>query len=106
MTRFNDDLKSYLNSCEYALKSTVWTDEGSNEGYYGISLKTNEHKHKIPSSTGKKVEKVEEKTGLVIGTWETIAKAAEAELVSPAKMSRSIKTQTIFNNDYFYNPNF
>jgi hypothetical protein len=96
------ELKSYLNSCEYALKSTVWTDEGSNEGYYGISLKTNEHKHKMPSSTGKKVEKVEEKTGLVIGTWETIAKAAEAELVSPAKMSRSIKTQTIFNNDYFY----
>jgi hypothetical protein len=96
------DLKEYLNSCDYTLKSTVWTDEGSNEGYYGVSLKINECKHKLTSSTGKKVEKVEHKSGIVIGTWETITKASEAELVSAAKMSRSIKNKTIFNDDYFY----
>ena len=40
-----DDLKNikeYLNNCEYVLKSTVWTEQGANEGYYGISLKSNE----------------------------------------------------------------
>ena len=31
-----------------------------------------------------------------------IVKAAENEKISPAKMSRSIKSKTIFNNDYFF----
>jgi len=102
----DDDLKNikyYLNDCEYVLKSTVWTDQGSNEGYYGISLKINEHKHKTTSSTGKKVEKIECKTGNVLCMWDTISKAAQDENISPAKMSRSIKNKVIFNNDYFYN---
>jgi hypothetical protein len=38
------ELKDYLNSSPYALKSTVWTSEGSNEGYYGLSLKQFEQK--------------------------------------------------------------
>ena len=101
----DDDLKNikdYLNDCEYVLKSTVWTDQGSNEGYYGISLKINEHKHKTISSGGKKVEKIEYKTGHVLCMWDTIAKAARDENISPAKMSRSIKNKVIFNNDYYY----
>jgi len=96
------ELKDYLNSCEYVLKATVWTDKGSNEGYYGISLKVDEYKHKITTSTGKKVEKIEKNTGEILGTWETIAKAAEAENISAAKMSRSIKNKIIYNNDYYY----
>jgi len=96
------DIKEYLNSCEYTLKSTVWTNYGSNEGYYGLSLKNDEYNHKTTSSTGKKVEKVEKKTGQVLGTWETIAKAAETEHISAAKMSRSIKNVIEFNNDYYY----
>ena len=96
------ELKDYLNSCEYVLKATVWTDNGSNEGYYGISLKIDEYKHKTTSSTGKKVEKIEVKTGQILGTWETIAKAAEAENISAAKMSRSLKNKIIYNNDYYY----
>lgn len=101
----NDDLKNikdYLNNCEYVLKSTVWTDEGSNEGYYGISLKSNEYKHKTTSSTGKRVEKIECKTGQVLCIWDTIAKAAADEKFSPVKMSRSIKNKIIYNNDYYY----
>ena len=101
----NDDLnkiKEYLNACEYALKATVWTDQGSNEGYYGISLKADEYKHKTTSSTGKKVEKIELKSEQVLSSWDTIAKAAEYENMSAAKMSRSIKNKTIFNNDYYY----
>lgn len=96
------ELKDYLNSCEYVLKATVWTDKGSNEGYYGISLKIDEYKHKTTSTTGKKVEKIEVNTGLILGTWETIAKAAEAENISAAKMSRSLKNKIIYNNDYYY----
>lgn len=104
-TLCNDDLKNiknYLNSCEYVLKSTVWSEQGSNEGYYGLSLKINEHKHKTTSSTGKKVEKIEYTTGNLLYMWDTIAKAAQDENISPAKMSRSIKNKIIFNNDYYY----
>ena len=64
-------------------------------------VKVDEYKHKKTSSTGKKVEKIELSTGVVLGLWDTIAKAAENELISAAKMSRSIKNKIIFN-DYYY----
>ena len=96
------DLKDYLNDCEYAVKATVWTDRGSNEGYYGLSLRSDEPRHKTTSSTGKKVEKRTLKENFLITTWETIAKAAEAEKFSPAKMSRSIKNKVTFNDEYYY----
>ena len=96
------DLKKYLNDCEYVIKATVWTDKGSNEGYYGVSLNSEEYKHKTTSSTGKSVEKREIKTNVLLGKWETIAKAASSEGMSPAKMSRSIKNAVKFNDDYFY----
>ena len=95
------NIKEYLNDCEYVLKSTVWTEQGSNEGYYGISLKIDEYKHKSTSSTGKKVEKIECNTEQVLCIWDTISKAAEDENISAAKMSRSIKNKIIFN-DYYY----
>jgi hypothetical protein len=95
------DLKDYLNSYKYALKATVWTSEGSNEGYYGLSLKEFECKPKLVSSTGKKVYKREDKTDILLATWDTIAKAAEAEGISAAKMSRCVKHKNIIN-DYYY----
>jgi hypothetical protein len=96
------NIKDYLNSSEYVIKSTVWTDKGSNEGYYGISLKIDEYKHKQTSTTGKQVEKIEISSGQILQVWDTIAKAAESEGISSAKMSRSIKSNITFNNDYFY----
>lgn len=75
---------------------------GSNEGYYGISVKNNEYKHKLTSSTGKKVEKIDYRSEHVLCVWETIAKAALSEDISAAKMSRSIKNKVIFNDDYYY----
>jgi len=39
---------------------------------------------------------------ILLAKWETIAKAAESEKISAAKMSRSIKAKTVFNNDYYY----
>ena len=96
------DIKDYLNSCEYTLKATVWTDQGSNEGYYGLSLKSDEHKHKKTSSTGKRVEKREVGTEHVLSTWETIAKAAQYEGVCASKMSLGIKNKAVFKGNYYY----
>ena len=95
------DIKDYLNTSPYTLKATVWTDAGNNEGYYGISLKKSEYKQKIVSSTGKKVKKLQKDTNDILGTWDTIAKAAESEGISAAKMSRCVKNKTIIN-DYYY----
>jgi hypothetical protein len=95
------DIKEYLNKSEYAIKATVWATEGSNEGYYGLILKSNEYIHKKTSSTGKKVEKREANTNILICKWETIAKAAESENMSPTKMSSNIKKKTIID-DFFY----
>ena len=95
------EIKEYLNSSPYALKATVWTEDGNNEGYYGISLKQSDIKPKLISSTGKKVYKREEKTNLLLGTWDSIAKAAESENISASKMSRFVKNKNIIN-DYYY----
>jgi hypothetical protein len=99
------DIKEYLNSSPYALKATVWTDDGNNEGYYGLSLKQVEMKPKLISSTGKKVYKREAKTNELLSTWDTIAKAAESENISTAKMSRSVKNKIVYNDDYYYTTN-
>jgi hypothetical protein len=96
-----NELKEYLKNCEYVIKSVVWTDIGSNDGYYGISLKNKEYVKKVISTTGKKVEKIELSTGYILDTWDSIAKAAVSENISAAKMSRSIKNNVTFN-DYFY----
>jgi len=95
------EIKEYLNNCDYVLKATVWTDEGSNEGYYGISLKQNNVKPSVISSTGKKVYKREKNTNELLGTWDTIAKASVYEGISTAKMSRCVKNKIIIN-DYYY----
>lgn len=95
------DLKEYLNSSQYALKATVWTTDGNNEGYYGLSLKQNNYVPKYVSSTGKKVYKKEINTNIILATWESISKAAIIENISPAKMSRLIKNKNIIN-DYYY----
>ena len=95
------EIKDYLNSCPYALKATVWSQDGSNEGYYGLSLKNNDLKPKLTSSTGKQVYKRHCETKELLGTWETIAKAADLEGISRPKMSRCVKDKVIIN-DYYY----
>jgi hypothetical protein len=95
------ELKEYLNSCEYVVKSVVWTEFGSNDGYYGLALKNKEYVKKIVSVSGKKVEKVELSSGHILETWESIVKAAESENFAASKMSKCIKSKKIFT-DYFY----
>ena len=95
------EMKEYLNASEYALKATVWTNEGSNEGYYGIGLKETKREAKLVSSTGKKVQKRKIGTDDILKNWDSIASAALAENLSPAKMSRSVKEKKIYG-DYYY----
>ena len=109
------NLKTYLNACPNALKATVWYENTSNEGYYGISLRDDYYtmsQNVIQcqpnpvisvqiSTTGKKVEKRLVISNQLLKTWDTIAKAAAAEGFSTAKMSRSVKDKTNFQ-DYYY----
>jgi hypothetical protein len=110
------NLKTYLNACRHTLKSVVWSENNSNEGFYGIELKqffytlnqnAVQEQGANPiigvqlSTTGKKVEKRLVGSNQVLKTWNTIAKAAADEGVSAAKMSRSVKDKTVFK-DYYY----
>ena len=110
------NLKTYLNACPNTLKATIWAEnQTSNEGYYGLALKENYYimtqaviqGQTNPvisvqlSTTGKKVEKRLVGSNQVLKTWNTIAKASESEGFSTAKMSRSVKDKTVFN-DYYY----
>lgn len=99
----DEELKTYLKLCGYTLFTTIWSKTGSGQGYYGIELNSEQsNDYKKTSSTGKKVEKRKLETNELLGNWDTIAKAANSEKISTAKMSRSIKLKTIFNNDYFF----
>jgi hypothetical protein len=109
------NLKTYLNACPNALKATIWSENNSNEGYYGVSLRENYYSMTQAviqgqanpvisvqiSTTGKKVEKRIVNSNQLLKTWDTIAKAAVAEGFSAAKMSRSVKDKTVFK-DYYY----
>ncbi len=86
---------------EHVLYSTVWTKEGSGQGYYGLILKSDIKYYKKPSTTSKQVFKRLLKTKFLLTKWDTIAKAAESENVSNAKMSRYIKNKTEVD-DYYY----
>jgi hypothetical protein len=96
------ELKDYLNTSPYSLKSTVWVDNESNEGYYGIGLKTIGYQPKYVSTTGKKVYKVECKSNLLLSTFDSILNASLQQDISRVAMSRAVKNKTVFNNDYYY----
>jgi hypothetical protein len=110
------NLKTYLNASPNALKACVWSENNSNEGFYGIEIAQGFYamnKNAVQeqganpiigvqlSTTGKKVEKRLVASNQVLKTWNTIAKASESEGFSTAKMSRSVKDKTVFN-DYYY----
>ena len=102
------DMKKYLRNCDYIVGSAIrlHNNDETFEGYYGIAFKTdtenNEIYHRIgSSSTGKKVEKRDCNNDKVLDTWISIAKAAQSEGFSNAKMSRAIKNSTIIDGVYY-----
>jgi hypothetical protein len=95
-------LKKYIIDTGYSYYTTIWANNGNGQGFYGLYLKKDADIHKTTSSTGKRVEKRNLKTNELLGSWETIAKAAESEQMCAAKMSRSIKNKTVFDDDYYY----
>lgn len=110
------NLKTYLNACPNALKATVWSENTSNEGFYGLALRDDYYTMKQAlikeqganpiigvqlSTSGKKVEKRLVNSNQILKTWNTIAKAAADEGFSTAKMSRSVKDKTVIQ-DYYY----
>jgi len=94
-------LKNYLKNCEYILLSNLWTTNGNGMGYYGLCLRSQENLNRNSSSTSKAVEKRNINTNDIIGSWNTISKAAHEEGISSTKMSRIIKNK-IQLNDYYY----
>ena len=112
------ELRQYLNSHQHVLPAVIWkpyekkiNEDGSNnttenhtlsnDGYYGISLKSEDEKHyKNTSNNGKKVEKRDSHTDTVLETYETIAKAKEETKLST--MSYAIKTKRIFHDEYYF----
>jgi len=97
------ELKQYLKTSPDLLFETVWTIHGNGQGFYGLTLKRDEKISRM-STTANKVEKIDQQ-GNVLSKYVSIAKAAEEEGMSAAKMSRSIKNRTLFTcatGDYYY----
>jgi len=90
------DIKTYLNECPYALKATVWTEHGNNEGYYGLCLNEDFYREKVKQNNtqGKIIQDL-------LGIWESIFSASIHENISRAKMSRCVKNKTVIK-DYYY----
>jgi hypothetical protein len=98
------DMKSYLKENKNVLRAVIWASNGSNTGYYGISLNSEETEtngKKLTSSTAKKVEKVDSITGEILGRWDSVAQTAAFHGVCTANISRLIKSGTTISNHYF-----
>jgi hypothetical protein len=104
--KYNDkaNLKHFLNNNPHLLPSNVWVAScgkggGNGAGFYGAFLKSQTLKKK-PPTTSKQVQK-RTNDHTVLATYSTIAKAAQAEGMSAAKMSR-ILNQGIKFQDHYY----
>jgi len=94
-------ISDYLKKNEYIFQAALWTPSGNGIGYYGLNIKSIESSDKKTSSTAKKVQKRDITTHEILDSWTTIAKAAIAEGISAAKMSRSIKNNNKYETYYY-----
>ena len=94
-----------MKNCNYIVGGPIRLHniDATFEGYYGISLKNDLNNNERISSTtnGKSVQKLDAKTKQVLNSWSSIAKAALYEEFSTAKMSRSIKNNSLINGAYY-----
>lgn len=100
-----EELRNYFKNNNNVLYETVWTSNGNGQGYYGLKLKTQIYEKNISSSTGKQVYKIDSNSNICVDKWPTIAKAAEMENISSAKLSRIIKNKILYNNFYYSSEN-
>jgi hypothetical protein len=94
------DLKRYLKESPHVLEATLWTTNGNGAGYYGLCSGDDAVVRRKASSTAKRVEK-RDSNDVVVCSWTTISKAAQAEGVCAAKMSRAVKNNVFLNGHYF-----
>jgi len=100
----SDDKKlllNYLDSNKHVLKSNIWAASGNGIGFWGIALQSDVLFHKKPSTTAKRVEK-RTKDNVVLESYSTIAKAAQAEGIYPTKLSRLLKDNKAIFEDHYY----
>lgn len=100
------ELKKYLKSSPYLLFETVWSTNGGGQGFYGMTLKSEDTRPRVVPTTGCIIVK-KDANDHVLGEYSTIAKAAEQEEMGAAKMSRSIKHKVMFGGteeipSYYY----
>lgn len=97
------EIKKYLKECPHVLVSNLWTSNGNGTGYYGICTIDDNIIKKKTSSTAKRIEKRDSNDNIIC-SWSTIAKAAEAEGICAAKMSRLVKSRSLYNDCYYVHP--
>jgi len=100
-------LKTYLKECPYLLFETVWANNTSGQGYYGIVIKSHIPRTPVVSTTGRTVTK-RDLNGHPLTEYATIANAAVAENMSAPGMSRAIKHRQQFGTGelaYIYTTN-
>jgi prophage antirepressor-like protein/very-short-patch-repair endonuclease len=100
-------LKTYLKECPYVLFETVWANNTSGQGYYGIVIKSHIPRRPVPCTMSRVVTK-RDLNGHPLTEYATIAKAAAAENMSAPGMSRAIKHKQQFGTGelaYIYTTN-
>ena len=99
-----DNIISYLIKRRDVFYSNLSYKNKTGVGFYGFCIK-GEVDIKVSPTTAKSVEKVCNKTGSVLGKWDTITNAASKEEISRSKLFRFIQNKKVFtqdNNEYYY----
>lgn len=101
--RDRKDVMDFLKSSPYAVQSVIHIGKESAQGYYGIQIKNQSPQVlRRTSATSKPVLKKDKTTHEIINQWTTIAKAAAAERMTPAKLSRILKLGTFDDGSPHY----
>ena len=91
-----DNIISFLSKINDVFYSNLSYKNKTGVGFYGFCIK-GEVDIKVPPTTAKSVEKVCNKTGVVLDKWDTITNAA-----SNSKLLRFIQNKKIFNEEHYY----
>ncbi len=92
LQRDRKEVMEFLKNSPHAVQSMIHIGKESAQGFYGIQIKSQSPQVlRRTSATSKPVFKKDKTTHEIINQWTTIAKAAAAEGMPPAKLSRILK---------------